>query len=109
MEKSELMKLLKRQKTYVRLVNNFSQELNLINSQILEELIKCPDENKKSKTINEEYLTPKEVCKMLKISPSTLYRMRRDNKIPCTKFEGRKNVHFSKKEIINFMEQNKLD
>jgi len=50
-----------------------------------------------------EMLTAKEVAKMLKISPKTIYRYTAEGKIPYCKFES--NVRFLKREILVWIEE----
>lgn len=101
----ELKKLYKRQSAYMKTIQLMNTRLLEVQSLIAELTIK---ELKylDSKSKNEaELLTSKEVCKLLNISASTLYRMRIVDELPCIKIEGRKNVMFRKSEIDNFMKK----
>lgn len=53
-----------------------------------------------------EYLTRSEVCKLLKINLSTLYRWTKECKIPSYGIASR--VYFKRNEIEQIINQNKL-
>lgn len=53
-----------------------------------------------------EYLTRTEVCKLLKIDLSTLYRWTKDSKLPSYGCGNR--VYFKRSEIDQIVNQNKL-
>lgn len=50
----------------------------------------------------DELLTPKEVSKLLKISPTTLWRHRKKGILKAQSISGRR-VYFSKKEVYNLI------
>lgn len=54
----------------------------------------------------EEYLTVKEVCKLLKVTSPTVSRWRKENKIPCYGIGDR--VYFKRSEIDEIINRNKI-
>ncbi|MEZ5470661.1 MAG: helix-turn-helix domain-containing protein [Marinicella sp.] len=58
---------------------------------------------------NLKLLRPKAVCELLSISPATLWRLTRDNKLnPPIKLGGR-SVAFPESEILDFVEKRKAE
>lgn len=55
----------------------------------------------------EEFLTPKEVCKLLKVDVSTLHRWRNANIITAYGLGNR--VYFKRSELIKQISKNKLN
>lgn len=53
-----------------------------------------------------EYLTRAEICKLLKIDLSTLYRWTKDSKLPSYGCGNR--VYFKRSEVEQIINQNKL-
>jgi len=54
----------------------------------------------------EEYLTSFEVCKLLKINHSTLFRWRQEKKIPSYGYSTK--IYFKRSEIDEIISKNKL-
>lgn len=52
---------------------------------------------------NQQYLTPKEVCKMLNIGRATYERFKNDSKIKTYRIEGTKRMYCKKIEIEELM------
>lgn len=50
-----------------------------------------------------DLINAKETCDLLECSPSTLYRMRRDDYFSYAKIEGRKNVMLKRKEVEEYI------
>ena len=74
-----------------------------IQAQIAELTIKELKKEKKKEKQHSDLLSSRDVCNMLEISASTLYRMRTFDKFPSVKIEGRKNVMFRKQDIDEYM------
>ena len=58
-------------------------------------------------TENEDILSPKEVCKLLKVSPKTLQTMRDERRIPFSQF-GRK-IYVKRADLEAFMEKHYIN
>ena len=54
----------------------------------------------------EEYLTTFEVCKLLKVTQSTLFRWRKEEKIPSYGYSNK--ILFKRSEIEEIIKKNKL-
>lgn len=57
-------------------------------------------------TENEDILSPKEVCKLLKVSPKTLQTMRDERRIPFSQ-HGRK-IWFLRSDVIQYVNKNRI-
>lgn len=55
----------------------------------------------------EEVLSPKQVCTLLKVSPKTLQTMRDERRIPFSQ-NGRK-IWFLRSDIIQYLNKNRID
>lgn len=93
------------QKSIKVMQNRLFDVQSKIDSFIIEELSKEKDNMSKPN----EYLSEIEVCQMLNISKSTLYRMRMNGEIPFIKNEGRKRVMYERKEIESYMTSHKKE
>ena len=54
-----------------------------------------------------QFLRSKKVCKMLDISPTSLYRLREGGILPCTKVKG--SYFYNVNDIKELMNRNKLN
>lgn len=90
----DIQKLLRRQKAYMKGILVMIEKLFEIQTQITELTIKELKKEKKRERAPSDLLSSKDVCSMLKISVSTLYRMRTYDNFPSMKIEGRKSVMF---------------
>lgn len=81
-----------------------TEKLFEIQTQIAELTIKELKKKKKRERAPSDLLSSKDVCSMLEISASTLYRMRTYDNFPSVKIEGRKSVMFRKQDIDEYME-----
>lgn len=100
----DIQKLLRRQKTYMKGILVITEKLFKIQTQIAELTIKELKKEKKRERAPSDLLSSKDVCSMLEISASTLYRMRTYDNFPSVKIEGRKSVMFRKQDIDEYME-----
>jgi len=104
----ELLKLAKRQKAYMKSILVMTNKLFEIQQEItalsIEKLRKIQDVKS---SIESDLITNKDVCKLLNISPSTLYRMRIYDGLPFKKIGGRKSVMYCKKDIDAYLKLNK--
>ena len=100
----DIQKLLRRQKTYMKGILVMTEKLFKIQTQIAELTIKELKKEKKRERAPSDLLSSKDVCSMLEISASTLYRMRTYDNFPSVKTEGRKSVMFRKQDIDEYME-----
>lgn len=100
----DIQKLLRRQKTYMKGILVMTEKLFKIQTQIAELTIKELKKEKKRERAPSDLLSSKDVCSMLEISASTLYRMRTYDNFPSVKIEGRKSVMFRKQDIDEYME-----
>ena len=55
----------------------------------------------------EEVLSPKQVCRLLKVSPKTLQTMRDERRSPFSQF-GRK-IWFLRSDVIQYVNKNRID
>ena len=102
-EVNDIQKLLRRQKAYMKGILVMQEKLFDIQNQIASLTIKELRKDKEKEKSSSDLLSAKDVCNMLKISQSTLYRMRTCDGFPFVKIEGRKSVIFNKKEIEEYM------
>lgn len=58
-------------------------------------------------SIENKFITIKEVAKILQLSISTIYKMVQEKKIPCYKPNG-KMLYFKKEEVEQWVEQSKV-
>lgn len=100
----DIQKLLRRQKAYMKGILVMTEKLFEIQTQIAELTIKELKKEKKRERTPSDLLSSKDVCSMLEISKSTLYRMRTYDNFPSVKIEGRKSVMFRKQDIDEYME-----
>lgn len=103
-ESIDLQKLLQKQKSYMKIILGMTEKLFKIQIQIAELTIKELKKEKKRERASSNLLSSKDVCSMLEISKSTLYRMRTYDNFPSVKIEGRKSVMFRKQDIDEYME-----
>ena len=80
-----------------------------IQTQIATLTLKEMKKDKKIEKNSTDLLSSKDVCSMLEISASTLYRMRMYDNFPYVKIDGRKSVMFNKKDIEEYMANQKAD
>ena len=58
-------------------------------------------------TEKEDILSPKDVCKLLKVSPKTLQTLRDERRIPFCQ-SGRK-IWFLRSDVIHYVNKNRID
>ena len=102
-----ISKLKKREVEYVKELNTLIKDILKVHRLIILEAVDEKLKNMQMKERKLDILTSKDVCSMLEISPSTLYRMRM-NGLPYIKEEGRKNVLFKRQDVLEYMEKNKI-
>lgn len=100
----DIQKLLRRQKAYMKGILVMTEKLFDIQAQISELTIKELKKEKKRERIPSDLLSTKDVCNMLEISASTLYRMRTYDNFPSVKIEGRKSIMFRRQDIDEYIE-----
>ncbi|MDR1516676.1 MAG: helix-turn-helix domain-containing protein [Dysgonamonadaceae bacterium] len=100
---NDIQKLIKRQKAYQKGILVMTEKLFDIQNQIATLTLKELNKDRKKEKPSTDLLSAKDVCSMLEISQSTLYRMRMYDGFPFVKIEGRKSVMFNKKEIEEYM------
>lgn len=105
----DIQKLLKRQKAFQKGILVMTEKLYEIQSQLAELMLKEIKKGKKKEKTPSDLMSAKDVCSILEISPSTLYRMRMHNNFPCVKIEGRRTVMFRKKDIDDYIENLKKE
>lgn len=106
---NSIQKLLRRQKAYMKGILVMQEKLFDIQNQISEELFKELKREKKKEKVSSDLLSAKDVCSMLEISNSTLYRMRMYDNFPYVKIEGRKSLMFNRKDIDDYIANQKKD
>ena len=99
----DIQKLLRRQKVYMNGILVMTKKLFEIQNQIAEITFREIRNVKQAEKTPNDLLSAREVCKMLEISSSTLYRMRTYDGFPSVKIEGRKSVMFCKKDIEEYV------
>jgi len=104
---TEIQKLVKRQKSYMKGLLVMTEKLFDIQNQIAELNLREIKKSQTNSNIETDLLSSGKVCKLLGISSSTLYRMRINDEFPSVKIEGRKNVMFQKSEIKKFINKTK--
>ena len=100
----DIQKLLRRQKAYMKGILVMTEKLFEVQSQIAEFTIKEVKNESKKEKISSNLLSSKDVCSMLEISASTLYRMRTYDGFPFIKEKGRKTIMFRRQDIDEYME-----
>lgn len=108
-EVNNIQKLLRRQKAYMKGILVMQEKLFDIQSQISELMLKEAKKEKKKEKVTSDLLSAKDVRSMLEISESTLYRMRMYDNFPYVKIEGRKSVMFNRKDIDEYIANQKKD
>jgi excisionase family DNA binding protein len=104
MEKiNEIQKLMKKEKSLKKAILTLTERLYSVQNILSDLTLKEIKKNQPKDTSKDELMTNSEVCKLLNISSSTLYRMRVYNGFPSVKIEGRKNVMYKKSDINNYM------
>ena len=98
----EIQELLKRQKSYMRVILKMTEKLFEVQRQITEYAVKEGKKEPKEEKVQSDLLTSKDVCSMLEISASTLYRMRTYDGFPCGREKGRKSVLFRRQDIEEY-------
>lgn len=108
-EVNDIQKLIKRQKAYQKGILVMTEKLFDIQTQIATLTLKEMKKEKKVEKKSTDLLSSKDVRSMLEISASTLYRMRMYDNFPYVKIDGRKSVMFNKKDIEEYMANQKAD
>lgn len=104
---NDIQKLLKRQKSYQKNIVVMVGKLFDIQNQIgVLTQIELNKKNEIGKGTT-DLLTTRDVCNMLGVSQSTLYRMRTNDGFPFIKIEGRKGIMYNKKDIEEFLKKQK--
>lgn len=98
-----IQELLKRQRSYMKVIIKMQTCLFEVQQQIAEYMVRRTKQAKQEDKGN--VLTSDKVCEMLNISKSTLYRLRRNNDLPSSKIEGRKGVFFNMKDIEEYIKR----
>lgn len=108
-EVNDIQKLIRRQKAYQKGILVMTEKLFDIQTQIATLTLKEMKKEKKVEKKSTDLLSSKDVRSMLEISASTLYRMRMYDNFPYVKIDGRKSVMFNKKDIEEYMANQKAD
>lgn len=99
----EIQKYIRQEKALKKAISSLTEKLNNVQNQIRDLTLK-EIKSLKQKDVNlEGLMTNLEVCRYLKISSSTLYRMRIYNGFPCVKVDGRKNVMFKRSDVDKYL------
>lgn len=96
-----IQELLKRQRNYMRVIIKMQTCLFDVQQQIAEYVARQAKQAKQED--KDHVLTSSQVCEMLNISKSTLYRLRKNNDLPSSKIEGRKGVFFRLEAIEEYI------
>ena len=100
-ETTSIQILMKRQKAFQNAIMVMQKKKNKIDNLISAML--CQEiRTKQEHSEEDDIMTKQEVCEMLGISSSTLYRMRL-NGFPFKKIRGRKSLLFSRKDVENYI------
>lgn len=100
-ETTSIQILMKRQKAFQNAIMVMQKKKNKIDNLISAML--CQEiRTKQEYSEEDDIMTKQEVCEMLGISSSTLYRMRL-NGFPFKKIRGRKSLLFSRKDVENYI------
>ena len=105
--KEELKALLKKQKSLIKTSAIVSQRLSEVQLKINELLIKQIEFKSKEVAIENDIMTEDEVCKFIGKSKATLYRMRTYHNFPHSKIPGQKAILYSRKDIMQYIKENK--
>lgn len=97
----DIQKLLKRQKSYMKAIIRMQVGLFEIQQQVAEYMARQTEQARQED--KGKVLTSNQVCEMLNVSKSTLYRLRRSNALPSSKIEGRKGVFFDLEAIEEYI------
>lgn len=102
-EVKDIQELLRKQKSYMNAILLMTEKLFGVQAQLAELMAKEIKTEIKVDNTPSDILSAKDVCSMLEISPSTLYRMRIQNGFPYIKEKGRKNIMFRKEDIDEYL------
>mgnify|MGYP006371252679 FL=1 len=105
--RTELQKLRKKQEAYQAAIGRFQNKIADVQNQMLKICLEVTEESNRASKEEKRYLSTKEVCDMLGVSDTTLYRMRLEQNLPFVKVAGKRNVRFDKEEVIKFMNEQK--
>ncbi len=99
----EIQKLMKREKAFKKAILLLTTKLYNVENQISDLKLKELKRLQPKAIQGDEFMTNSEVCKYMKISSSTLYRMRIYDGFPSVKIERRKNVMYNKNDIDQYI------
>ena len=105
METLSLHHELKNKKTMTQVLLASTEQIRIV----VEEAIQKHLYNNVSalETEKEDILSPKDVCKLLKVSPKTLQTLRDERRIPFCQ-SGRK-IWFLRSDVIHYVNKNRID
>lgn len=105
--KKDLQRLRKKQEAYQAAIGRFQKKITDVQNQMLKICLEVAEVSNRPLSEEKKYLSAREVCDMLGVSNSTLYRMRLKQNLPFVKVAGKRNVRFDKEEVIKFMNEQK--
>jgi len=105
-KEKRLAVLSKKQKEFLKTISRFQNKIANIQDEINAIYAEIMAEVKASKETDDIFMSRNEVCAMLGISQTTLYRMRVYEQFPFHKV-GSRGIKFKKSEVIEYMNEQK--
>lgn len=93
---------------FLKLFHNLTDEVREVKnlqSKTLQILERQKNSTTNSFNSEEEYISAKETCLILKCSEVTLWKLRRDNLIPYSRLK--RTIRFKKSDVYNYLNQTK--
>jgi excisionase family DNA binding protein len=93
---------------FIKEFHNLIKEVSEV-KKLQSKTLQILERQKNSTTISfnseEEYISAKETCAILKCSEVTLWKLRRDNLIPYSRLN--RTIRFKKSDVYNYLNQSK--
>lgn len=86
-------------------LQNEVREVKNLQSKTLQILERLKNSSSNSFNSDDEYISVKETCSILKCSEVSLWKLRRDNLIPYSRLK--RTIRFKKSDVYNYLNQTK--
>ena len=105
-KKNKIEKLVKKMVEYQSAINRFQKKISIVQKQLFDVYMDAEKETHKKCDVK-RYLSTSEVCELLGVSKSTLYRMRKNEELIYIQIAGKKSIRYDYDEVIKFMDKSK--
>ncbi len=105
-KRSKIEKLVKKMDEYQSAISRFQKKISIVQKQLFDVYMDAEKETHKKGDVK-RYLSTSEVCELLGVSKSTLYRMRKNEELIYIQIAGKKSIRYDYDEVIKFMEKSK--